>query len=163
MAARVDIGDRVPQAVLGHVVGGELQSVSLHDLLAGRRALIAGVPGAFTPVCTIKHVPDLLENAGRLAKAGYELIACVAPDNPWAVAAWAAEIDPYGQLMFLSDGNLTFARALGVTTPGLDYYMGETSARYLMVAERGIIRRFNVEKRFNEVNCTRANDAVMLD
>jgi peroxiredoxin len=163
MTARVDIGDRVPQAVLAHVAGGELQPVALHDLLAGRRALIAGVPGAFTPVCTIKHIPDLLENAGRLAKGGYDLIACVVPDNPWAVAAWAAEIDPYGQLMFLSDGNLALARALGVTTPGFDYYMGETSARYLMVTESGIIRRFNVEKRFTDVTCTRADDAVMLD
>jgi len=111
------------------MIDGSMYTIELHELIAGRRAVIAGVPGAFTPVCTCRHIPDILENAARLRGAGYDLIACVAPNSPWAVAAWAGEVDPAGVMTFLSDGNLTLARALGVTVSVPDLMLGETSAR----------------------------------
>jgi peroxiredoxin len=163
MTPRISVGDRVPQATLGRIVDGVMHTVELHELIAGRNAVIAGVPGAFTPVCTCRHIPDLLENAARLRAAGYGLVACVAPNSPWAVAAWAAEVDPSGSMMFLSDGNLMLARALGVTVAAHEMMLGETSARYLLATESGLVRRLNVETKITNVDCTRARDVLIMD
>lgn len=152
----------MPQAMLGRMIDGAMYTVELHELIAGRRVVIAGVPGAFTPVCTCRHIPDILENATRLRAAGYDLIACVVPNSPWAVAAWAAEVDPAGVMTFLSDGNLTLARALGVTVSAPELLLGETSARYLLATDNGIVRRLNVEAKITNVDCTRARD-VLID
>lgn len=163
MTPRVSVGERVPQATLGRIVDGVMHTVELHELLAGRRAVLAGVPGAFTPVCSCRHIPDLLENVARLKVAGYGLVACVVPNSPWAVAAWSEEVDPTGSMMFLSDGNLTLARALGVTVVAHDMMLGETSARYLLATENGMIRRLNVETKITNVDCTRARDVLVMD
>lgn len=163
MTPRVSVGDRVPQATLGRMIDGVMHTVELHELLAGRRAVLAGVPGAFTPVCTYRHIPDLLENVGRLKAAGYGLIACVVPNSPWAVAAWAEEVDPRREMVFLSDGNLALARALGVTVAAHDMMLGETSARYLLATDSGLVRRLNVESKITNVDCTRARDVLVMD
>lgn len=163
MTPRISVGDRVPQATLGRMVDGVMHTVELHELIAGRRAVIAGVPGAFTPVCTCKHIPDLLDNIGRLKGAGYGLIACVVPNSPWAVDAWAREVDPAGSMVFLADGNLTLARGLGVTVAAHDLMLGETSSRYLLVTDSGMVRRFNVESTISNFDCTGARDVLVMD
>lgn len=163
MTPRISVGDRVPQATLGRMVDGIMHTVELHELLAGRRAVIAGVPGAFTPVCTSRHIPDLVANVARLKAAGYGLVACVVPNSPWAVAAWAQEVDPGGALMFLSDGNLTLARALGVTVTAYDMMLGETSARYLLATDSAIVSRFNVETKLSNFDCTGPRDVLVMD
>lgn len=119
-------------------MNGAVQHLLLQDYLAGKRAVIVGIPGAFTPVCTCEHVPDLLRNAPRLREGGIEAIVCVAPNDPWAVDAWAGSVDPDGELEFLSDGNLSLARALGVNVVDSENMLGETSGRYMMIVSGNV-------------------------
>jgi peroxiredoxin len=163
MTPRISVGERVPQATLGCIVDGELQSVQLHDYIAARRVALVGVPGAFTPVCSCEHIPDLIASAPQLRRSGINETIVVVPNSPWAVDAWAREVDPMGRLTFLSDGNLVFARALGVAMSFPDLMLGDTSARYLMVVERGVVLRLNIEKQINHLACTRGRDALMLE
>jgi peroxiredoxin len=163
MTPRVSPGDRLPQVSLGRLVNGAVEHVWLQQLLAGRRAVIVGIPGAFTPVCTCEHIPDLLANADRLRAAGMDYVICVAPNDPWVVEAWAERVDPAGKLTFLSDGNLALARALGVNTIDQQNMLGETSARYTLIAAGGIVHRLNVEGHINDLTCTRAQDVEMID
>jgi 2-Cys peroxiredoxin 5 len=163
MTPRITVGDRIPQAALGRLVNGEVQRVFLDDVLKDRRAVIVGVPGAFTPVCSCEHVPDLLANADRLRMAGMDEVICIAPNDPWTIEAWAERIDPSGKLLFLSDGNLSFARALGVTVVDYKNMLGERSARYMMIIGRGIVHRLSVEPQLTTLSCTRAQDVVFVD
>lgn len=163
MTPRVSSGDRLPQVSLGRLVNGAVEHVWLQQLLAGKRAVIVGVPGAFTPVCTCEHIPDLLANVGRLRAAGLDYIICVAPNDPWVMEAWAERVDPDGRLTFLSDGNLALARALGVNILNQDNLLGETSARYMLIAAGGIVHRLNVESHINDLTCTRAQDIELID
>ncbi len=160
MSIRISNGDRVPQVSLGRVVNGDVHHVDLHRLLADKRALIAGMAGAFTPVCSCQHVPDLLANTSRM---GLDLVICVTADNPWALQAWANEVDPSNQILFLSDANLTLARALGVNRLERELCLGETTARYAMFVDKGIVRRLNVESKITDLSCTRAQDVVFID
>ena len=163
MTPRLGIGDRVPDVTLAQLRQSALVPVPLSRWLANRRVAIAGIPGAFTPVCSCRHIPDLLDNVARLKSAGFDEVAVVAPDNPWVVSAWALDVDPQGRLTFLSDGNLALARALGVAVHAPELALGETSTRYLMVVKNGVIQRLNVEGHVNQLECTRAIDAVYID
>lgn len=163
MTPRISAGDRIPQAVLGRLANGVVERVSLQDFLARRRAVVVGIPGAFTPVCTCEHIPDLIDSVDRLRAAGMDEVICVAPNNPWTIDAWAERVDPQGKLMFLSDGNLSLARALGVNVTDHANMLGETSARYMMIAANGIVHRLNVEPHAMRLTCTRAEDVVFID
>src|ERR1700760_2143709 len=96
------VGDRLPTVKLARAVGAaELEIIDLEQRLAGRRVVIVGLPGAFTPVCTGRHLPDLVANADRLKAAGMAEIICVAPNSPWVVREWALRTDPEEKLTFL--------------------------------------------------------------
>lgn len=163
MPVRISVGDRVPQVLLSRLVGGEIQHVDTHALLANKRAVIVGIPGAYTPVCTCTHVPNLISNYDRLRRRGFDMVAVIVPDNPWVTDAWANSVDPSGKLQFFSDGNLDFARDLGVSVVDYRNFLGETSSRYLLLSGNGIVRRLNVEAHGMDLTCTRAEDVVLID
>jgi peroxiredoxin len=163
MTPRISSGDRIPQAQLGRLINGAIEFVSLHELLAAKRAVVVGVPGAFTPVCTCEHIPDLLGGVDRLRASGMDHVICVAPNDPWALEAWAERVDPNGKILFLSDGNLALARALGVSVTDYENMQGETQTRYMMIVSKGVVQRLNVEPARNKLTCTRSEDVVFID
>lgn len=158
----VSVGKRVPPVTLGTLVGDEIVARPLERLLLGRRAVIIGVPGAFTPVCTEHHVPGLIASADRLLAGGIGLLICITPNDPWTTAAWARTIDPDHKLLFLSDGNLALSNALGATIRDTKHFMGQRNRRYLMQTRDAVIERLTIETSPLALTCTRAQD-VFLD
>ncbi|MEZ6022763.1 MAG: redoxin family protein [Hyphomonadaceae bacterium] len=150
MSPRLSPGDQVPQVVLARLLPtGEVQPLALREMLNGKRGVLVGIPGAFTPVCTQTHIPELVTQADRLRRAGFDHVLCIVPDNPWVLNAWAPLVDPQGKLTFLSDGNLKLARALGVTLLDQRNFLGECPTRYMLVAEDGVITRLHTESHPN--------------
>ncbi|MET0181962.1 MAG: peroxiredoxin [Caulobacterales bacterium] len=160
--ARLKIGHRIPNAMLGVLRDGAVSAANTESLFAGRRAVVIGVPGAYTPICTQRHLPQFIEAAPKLRRSGYGLIACIAPNDPFVLARWAADIDPRGELEFYSDGNLEFARAAGVARREPDFFLGERSERYMLTTENAVITRFNVENSIFDIACTRVENVFLV-
>lgn len=154
-------GQRLPPATLAELRQGEIMPVRLEVLLAGRRSLVIGIPGAFTPICTERHLPQFVEKADALLRSGFDQILVIAPSDPFSLAAWAPSIDPKGRLRFLSDGNLEFTRRAGLVSHETELFLGERSRRYLMIVQDAVLERLNIETSVLNVTCTRA-DAVEL-
>jgi len=150
----------VPDIQLGFIVHGEVRSVSASDLFAHGRTVVLGVPGAFTPVCTEKHIPDFLRQADEFDMQGCRQLVCIAPNDPFVLEAWAKLVDPERRIRFLSDGNLEFTRALALTCENQNLFIGERSERYLMVVENGTIVRLRVEDNILTYSCSRADAAL---
>jgi 2-Cys peroxiredoxin 5 len=161
MFNRVASGQRVPAAALAELQDGELVVVRTERLFAGKRAIVMGMPGAFSPTCAQKHLPDFIGNADRLRSAGFQLLACITPNDPWVIERWARELDPKGRIRFLSDGNLDLTRKLGLSVRADHYHLGERSARYTMILRDAVIEKLAVEHAIEEFSCT-AVDAVLL-
>ena len=126
MSYAVRVGQRLPPVALGELINGEVRRVPLEPLLAGRRAVVFGIPGAFTPICSQRHAPEFIAKAPALRKSGIDLVICIGANDPWTMAAWADSIDPTGQVRFLSDGNLEFAHKTGLIESHRDYFLGDT-------------------------------------
>jgi peroxiredoxin len=149
-------GRPVPRVMLAQASATDIEPVQLDVLIGSRRALLFGVPGAFTPICTHQHVPDYVTNAAALRRSGYELLVCVAPNDPFTLHAWSRSVDPKGSLLFLSDGNQDLARALKLETRHDEYFVGKSNFRYLLTTNAGRIDHLAVEDSFSALTCTRA-------
>ena len=113
-----------------------------------------GIPGAYTPICADRHVPELVRDADRLRAAGFDMIGCIASNDPFVLQKWTREIDPQGKICFLSDGNLEFAAALGLLQTEESLFLGTRSERYALTIEGGFIKRLKVEASIFDVKCT---------
>jgi 2-Cys peroxiredoxin 5 len=160
MRQEILVGSRIPDVKLAWLENGDIVSRNSHAIFEHHRAVVVGLPGAFTPVCTKQHVPDFVKNAPRLRASGFTELICLVPNDPFALIEWQEALDPKGELTFLSDGNLDFATALGLTTRHTRLFLGWRSERYMMIVENGMITRFRVEPNIITYSCTRPGDAV---
>jgi peroxiredoxin len=156
MKKQFQVGSTLPRVLLAKADANSIETVQLDVLIGSRRALLFGVPGAFTPVCTQQHVPDFIANAAALRRSGYELLVCVAPNDPFTLDVWSRSVDPEGVLLFLSDGNQHLARALQVEAQHEEYFVGKSNLRYLLTTNSGRIDHVAVEESFTALTCTRA-------
>ena len=103
------------------------------------------VPGAYTPTCSVKHVPGYVENAVALKAAGIDEIWCVSVNDAFVMGAWGREQQTGGKVRMLADGSAEFARATGLTLDLTTRGMGLRSNRYSMLVVDGVVKTLNVE------------------
>ncbi|NNK77310.1 MAG: peroxiredoxin, partial [Litoreibacter sp.] len=146
----------------GFLENDDLQTIDAEKVFKSERIVTIGVPGAFTPVCTKQHIPDFIRNATELKQSGFSKLICLASNDPFVLDEWARQLDPHRQIQFLSDGNLEFARALGVTSKMPSLLVGERSERFMMITWNGLIEHFRIEPNVLTFSCTRADDALQF-
>lgn len=155
------VGARIPAVRLGELVDGQVRAVRANEAFGSGPAVIVGMPGAFTPVCTQRHLPSLLQNAARLRQSGFAHVVCVVASDPFATDAWRQAMDPAGRVRFLSDGNLSMARALGLLTHAPRLFLGECSERYMLTTRDGVIDSARVEDDLLDLSCTDPDELVL--
>ena len=135
-------GRALPEVAFHLVDGGQLRELSSRELFEGRTVVVFGLPGAFTPTCSNRHVPRFEELAPALEAAGVDEIVCIAVNDPWVMAAWAREQDA-PHVRFIPDTDAAFTRGLGMLkhTPVL----GPRSRRYSMLMRDNVVEKAFVE------------------
>ncbi|CAL5039477.1 unnamed protein product [Urochloa decumbens] len=146
----IAVGDRLPDATLSYFDSpdGELQTVTVRDLTAGKKVVLFAVPGAFTPTCTQKHLPGFVAKAGELRAKGVDAVACVSVNDAFVMRAWKESLGVGDEVMLLSDGNGDLTRAMGVELDLSDkpVGLGVRSRRYALLAEDGVVKVLNLEE-----------------
>ncbi|USI72666.1 peroxiredoxin [Sphingomonas morindae] len=112
---------------------------------AGKTVVLFGLPGAFTPTCSARHLPGFVEKADALRAKGVDAIACTSVNDVFVMDAWGKANQAEGKVILLADGNGDFARAIGLTMDGSRYGMGERSQRYAMIVKDGVVDQLFVE------------------
>lgn len=115
------------------------------EVFDGKKVVLFAVPGAFTPTCTLNHLPGYIENAEAIKAKGVDEIAVIAVNDPFVVDAWAKQADGQGKVTFLSDWNGAFTKAIGMEMDMSGAGLGDRSRRYSMVVENGKVTALNVE------------------
>jgi peroxiredoxin len=142
----INVGDRLPSATLTKATAEGPQPISTDDYFRGRRVALFSVPGAFTPTCSVRHLPSFVDKADELKAKGIDEIACTAVNDAFVLGAWAGSAGADGKVTMLSDGNGEFAKALGLTMDASKYGMGTRGQRYSMVVNDGVVEQLNVEE-----------------
>jgi peroxiredoxin len=119
------------------------QPVKTSEALKGKRVVIFGLPGAYTPTCSSKHVPGYLTNLDKLKAKGIDEVWCVAVNDGFVMASWGKDQDAIGKIRFLGDGGAELTRKLGLEfdIPG----MGTRLKRCSLLVDDGVVKQVNVE------------------
>ncbi|AMO25342.1 peroxiredoxin [Ramlibacter solisilvae] len=148
----IKVGDQLPAVTLQEYceVEGEGCSIGPNPVNSGKAAAgktiaLFGLPGAYTPTCSAKHVPGFVEKFDELKKAGVDEIWCVSVNDAFVMGAWARDQKTGSKVRMLADGSADFAKAVGLTLDLTSKGMGVRSARYSMLVKDGKVASLNVE------------------
>ena len=141
----IAIGDRLPDVKFNHVGPDGPAQLSTDDIFKGKKVVVFGVPGAFTPTCHANHLPGFLENYEVIKAKGIDDIAVVAVNDMWVMKAWAESTGAKDKILFLSDGNADFAKATGLDADFSAVGFGIRLKRFSMIVEDGMVKTLNVE------------------
>src|SRR5262249_41581600 len=150
-AMTIKIGDQLPDATLAESTSfGEFcplapESVSVAQAAKGKRVVIFGLLGAFTPTCSAQHVPGYLANYDALKANNVDEIWCVATNDGFVMAAWGQAEKAIGKIRFLGDGSAEFTKKLGLELDLTARGMGLRMKRFSILVEDGVVKKVNVE------------------
>ena len=114
-------------------------------MFGGKTVVLFAVPGAFTPTCSLQHLPGYITHADALKAKGVDGIVCMAVNDPFVMKEWGSSAGAGDAVMMLPDGNGEFTRALGLEMDGTGYGLGQRSKRFAMVVKDGTVTKIAVE------------------
>ena len=138
-------GDRVPSVPVKLVQEGETVSTDTAAILGKGVVVLFAVPGAFTPTCSLKHLPGFAQQAAAIKKKGVQTVACMAVNDVFVMSAWGKSLVPDGSVLMLADGNGEYTKALGLELDATGFGMGTRSKRFSMIIDNGKLTQLNVE------------------
>ena len=139
----ISIGDKFPAATIKEKTAEGVSDIDLSGFLKGRKIVLFAVPGAFTPTCSMNHLPGFLENRDSFYAKGVDEIVVLSVNDHHVMQAWAKASGGEGKIRFFADGAAVLTKMLGLENDMIG--MGIRSKRYSMLIEDGTITQLNVE------------------
>lgn len=142
----ISVGDKLPDATFKVKTEDGVKDMTAAEIFAGKKVVLFGVPGAFTPTCSNNHLPGFLENFDAIRARGVDTIAVIAANDHHVMYAWAKFTGGDGKLLFLADGSAAFAKATGLDIDLSAGGMGLRFKRFAMIVEDGTVTTLNIEE-----------------
>ncbi|MFD2238595.1 peroxiredoxin [Aureimonas populi] len=138
-------GDKIPSATFRTPTADGPANITSDEIFAGKKVVLFAVPGAFTPTCSMNHLPGFIELNDELRAKGVDTIAVVSVNDVFVMKAWEKSTEAGGKILFLADGNAEFTRAAGLEADLSGAGFGTRSKRYSMLVEDGVVKSLNIE------------------
>jgi len=140
----ISTGGKIPAVTLKIMGEKGPQDITTNELFAGKKVVMFAVPGAFTPGCSLTHLPGYVVNADKILAKGVDSIVCLSVNDAFVMDAWGKNQNAE-HLIMLADGNAELTKALGLEMDGSGFGLGTRSKRYAMVVEDGTVTHLAVE------------------
>ncbi|MCC7040110.1 MAG: peroxiredoxin [Burkholderiales bacterium] len=148
----IKVGDRLPEGALSEFIEVEGNGCSVGpntfqvaDLAKGKKIVIFGLPGAYTPTCSAKHVPSYLSSYDKLKAKGVDAIYCMAVNDAFVMGAWGRDQKTEGKIHMMADGSADYTKKLGLEFDLTARGMGVRCQRFSMLVDDGVVKVLNVE------------------
>jgi peroxiredoxin len=149
----IKAGDRLPAGTLWEFIDEETpgcsvgpNSFQVENLVKGKRIAILGLPGAFTPTCSAKHLPGFVQQIDKLRAAKVDEVWCVSVNDAFVMGAWGREQGAKGKVRMMADGSAAYTKALGLDQDLNARGLGVRSQRYSMLVDDGVVKVLNIEE-----------------
>ena len=140
----IQAGDKMPSGAFGVMTDSGPGAISTDDLFSGKKVVLVSVPGAFTPTCSMNHLPGFVDHADELLAKGVDTIACMAVNDVFVMDAWGKDQNA-DEILMLADGNGELTAALGLELDGTGFGMGMRGQRFALVVDDGTATHVAVE------------------
>jgi peroxiredoxin len=157
----IQVGDKLPSVTFKSFTSDGLNDVSTADFFAGKRVLLFGIPGAFTPVCQGNHLPGYVEKAAAFKDKGVDVIACISINDTFVMKAFGEKVDPDGHVVMLADDAGEFTEKVGLVADASSFGLGKRSERFAMLVDDGVVKALEIEANFVDHKVSSADH--MLD
>ena len=148
----IKVGDRLPPGTLSEFIEVEGNGCSVgpnafkvEDLTKGKKVVLFGLPGAFTPTCSAQHVPSYLANYDQLKAKGVDDIICMSVNDAFVMGAWARDQKTAGKIRMMGDGSAEYTKALDLVFDLTARGLGVRCQRFSMLIDDGVVKAFNLE------------------
>jgi peroxiredoxin len=141
----IQVGDSIPSAKLMQGTAEGPKEISTEELFGGKTVVLFGVPGAFTPTCSAKHLPGYVQQYDALKAKGVDTVACMAVNDAFVMGAWGKDQGVGDRVMMLADGSADFTKKLGLELDLVARGLGVRSQRFVLVAKNGKVTHIAVE------------------
>ena len=142
----ISVGDNMPEGTLVTMSDDGPKPVGTAEFFAGKKVVLFGLPGAFTPTCSARHLPSYVDQAEALKAKGVDAIACMSVNDPFVMAAWGKDQGIGDAVMMLGDGSAAYTGQLGLELDLTARGMGVRCARFSMIVDDGKVTALNIEE-----------------
>jgi glutaredoxin/glutathione-dependent peroxiredoxin len=156
----IKVGDKLPNVTFRTIEDGKTTPRTTDDVFKGKRVVLIGMPGAFTPTCHRNHLPGFVQNADAIRAKGVDAIVVTAANDHWVMHFWAQHMGAEGKLIFLGDNNAEFAKAIGLDFDASAGLGGTRSKRYAMLVEDGTVSVLNIETEAGKAEVSGADNMI---
>ena len=140
----ISINDKFPTQEIRMLVDGEINNISSDEYFSGKKIVLVGVPGAFTPTCHLTHLPGYIENIQNFKDKNYSVVF-IAVNDPFVMQSWS-EASNASDIDMLADGNCDLTNELGLTMDGSGFGLGNRCKRFAMIVDDGIVQSIDIEE-----------------
>ena len=148
----IKVGDRLPNGTLNEFIEVEKEGCTIgpntfkvEDMVKGKKIAIFGLPGAFTPTCSAKHVPSYVSNFDALKGKGVDEIWCISVNDAFVMGAWGRDQKAGGKVRIMADGSADYVKKLGLENDLMARGMGMRAQRFSLLVDDGVVKAVNVE------------------
>ena len=144
---KIKLGEKIPSIdffLLNDM--NVVQKINSSDLFKNQKAILIGVPGAFTKICSAKHLPGYVTNYEEAKKKGVTKIICVSVNDPNVMEAWGKSQNVKGKVLMVADPYCEFTNLIGADIDKTSKGLGVRSARYTMLVENEVVKKIKEEE-----------------
>lgn len=140
----IKVGDKVPAIGFTVMTGEGPKPMSSDELFSAKKVVFFAVPGAFTPGCSMTHLPGFVVDADAIKAKGVDTIACMSVNDAFVMGAWG-DAQNAEEIVMLADGNGDFTKAIDLELDASGFGMGVRAKRFAMIVEDGTVTHVAVE------------------
>lgn len=142
----ISSGETIPSVDIATMGAEGPEGISTDDIFKGKKVAIFGVPGAFTPTCSAKHLPGFVQHADAIKGKGVDTIACISVNDAFVMGAWGKDQNVGDKVMMLADGSAKFADATGLVLDLTERGLGVRCQRFSMLVDDGVVQSIHVDE-----------------
>ena len=159
---KIKINEQLPEAEIFKLSNGEPIKIITSQLFKNKKAIIFGLPGAYTSVCSAKHLPGYVKNIEKFRSKGIELIACISVNDPFVMDAWGKANNVKDKIIMLADPYLSFTKSIGTEVDKSARGLGIRSNRYTLYIDNLKIKLIKEELNTGSCELSAAENFIKL-
>ena len=154
---KIKKGDKLPDAKV-FILEKDPKEVSIKEIVGEEKVILFGLPGAFTPTCSVKHLPGFVIATDRLKKKGIKKVVCISVNDPFVMNAWGKTHNVQDKILMVGDSKGDFTKNIGAELNLTNRGLGVRSSRYTMLVEKGSVLKISEEEVAGKCEVTAAEN-----
>ncbi len=154
---KIKKGDKLPDAKV-FILEKDPKEVSIKKIVGNEKVILFGLPGAFTPTCSAKHLPGFIIAIDQLKKKGIKKVVCISVNDPFVMDAWGKTHNVQDKILMVGDSKGDFTKNIGAELNLTNRGLGVRSSRYTILVEKGSVLKISEEEVAGKCEVTAAEN-----